>query len=141
YEWRWQRPGIAPRPFSQPLWDGSALDNKAILLYADQGLGDTLQFIRYASLVKERVGKVIVECQSSLLRLLAGVAGIDHLVPRGSPLPAFDVQASLGSLPGIFRTTLNTVPARVPYLHAAGHLVEHWRRKMSDVRCPMSGVK
>ena len=71
------------------------------MLYAEQALGDTIQFIRYAALVKQRGGTVLVECQAALTLLLDGCPGIDRLVPSGSPLPAFEVQAALLSLPGL----------------------------------------
>ena len=117
-EWRWQCKRFVPRPFPQPRWDGSPLAGRIILLHAEQGLGDTIQFIRYAPLVKERGGRVIVECQQELLGLLATCPGIDRLVPAGSALPPFDVYAALVSLPAILRTTLETIPANVPYLFA-----------------------
>ncbi|HEY9749802.1 MAG TPA: tetratricopeptide repeat protein, partial [Allocoleopsis sp.] len=116
YEWRWRRPHRRPRPFTQPLWDGSDLQGKTILLHAEQGFGDTIQFIRYAALVAERGGRVIVECQAPLLRLLSGVRGIGQLVAQEAPLPDFDVHTPLLSLPRLFGTTVNTVPAAVPYL-------------------------
>ena len=136
YDWRWTQPGFIRREFSQRLWDGTHLGGKTILLHAEDGLGDTLHFIRYASLVRERGGNVIVECQSALVRLLQGVPGISRLVAQGAPLPGFDVQAPLLSLPGIFHTVLETIPAKVPYLHADRNLVEHWRRELqkSDVK-------
>ncbi len=127
YEWRRAQPGIARPPFSQPLWDGADLRGRSILLYAEQGLGDTLQFIRYAPLVKERGGKVIVHCPAPLLCVLSSVAGIDRLAALGTALPAFDVHAPLLSLPGIFRTTLAAVPAKLPYLHVDPKLVDRWR--------------
>jgi Flp pilus assembly protein TadD len=130
YEWRWQVPGVTRRIFREPAWDGSPLNGKVILLYAEQALGDTIQFIRYAPLVKERGGTVIVECQPALTRLLAGCPGIDHLVPRGSPLPPFDVQAALLSLPGLLGTTLETLPANVPYVFADAGLVASWRQEL-----------
>src|SRR5262249_6732055 len=80
FDWRWRRKEFPPRPFSQPLWDGSSLAGRTILLHAEQGLGDTLQFIRYAPLVKRCGGKVIVECQEALLPLLATCSGIDQLI-------------------------------------------------------------
>src|SRR5208283_2879939 len=98
--WRWKQTSFAPPRFSQPCWDGSALTGKTILLHAEQGLGDTLQFIRYAPLVKQRGGNVMVECQPALVRLVSEVGGIDRLVAAGGSLPAFDVQAPLLSLPG-----------------------------------------
>lgn len=133
FEWRWWRKSFPPRPFQQPMWDGSPLDGRTILLHAEQGLGDTLQFIRYAPLVKQRGGFVIVECQPSLLPLLATCAGIDQLVASGSALPYFDVHAPLVSLPGILRTTLETVPAEVPYLFADPERVEHWRQAFAPI--------
>src|SRR5205823_15060238 len=109
YEWRWQVRGVTPRDFREPAWDGSPLGGRTILLYAEQALGDTIQFIRYARLVKERGGTVVVECQPPLARLLASCPGIDRVVPRGSALPPFDVQAALLSLPGLLGTTMESV--------------------------------
>ena len=88
------------------------------MLVAEQGLGDTLQFVRYAALVKQRGGTVLLECPAELVRLLQTCAGIDPIVTPGSPLPTFDVQVPLLSLPGILKTTLATMPAAVPYLAA-----------------------
>jgi Tfp pilus assembly protein PilF len=133
YEWRWTQLGVPPRSFTQPLWDGSALDGRVILLHAEQGLGDTLHFIRYATLVKELAGKVIVECQPELMRLLSGFPRMAQLVGRASPLPPFDVQAPLLSLPRIIGTSVDTIPAPIPYLHADP--------KLSEVVSPKSEVK
>ena len=133
YEWRWKCPELPERPFKQPLWDGGPLDGKTILLHAEQGLGDTIQFVRYARLVKQRGGRVIVVCQKTLLPLLAGCEGVERLVAQGDPLPPFDVHAPLLSLPRIFSTTLETVPADVPYLQAEPRLVEQWRRELDDL--------
>jgi Flp pilus assembly protein TadD len=127
YEWRWKRLAAPPRSLPQPLWDGSPLQGRTILLHAEQGLGDTIQFIRYAALVKRRGGTVLVECQPALVPLLTGCAGIDGLFARGSALPDFDVQAPLLSLPRILGTTLATVPTEVPYLTAEAGLVDFWR--------------
>jgi tetratricopeptide (TPR) repeat protein len=140
YEGRWTQGCTVRREFHQPLWDGSDLSGRTILLYAEQGLGDTLQFCRYAQLVKQRGANVIVECQPQLIALLSSLRGIDHLAAAGSQLPAFDVQAPLGSLPGILGTTLETIPADVPYLRAASRLIAHWRGELSEVRCPTSDV-
>jgi tetratricopeptide (TPR) repeat protein len=140
YEWRRQRKETASRNFPQPIWDGTPLDGRTILLHAEQGLGDTLQFIRYAPLVKEHGGTTVVECQPPLLRLLANCPGVDRLVPQGSRLPDVDVQAHILSLPGLFRTSLATVPATVPYLFADNQLVEHWRRELSAIRAFRVGI-
>ncbi len=130
YKWRWDIPNAVLRDFRQPIWDGSPLAGRTILLHAEQGLGDTIQFIRYAPQVKECGGTVVVECQPALIPLLGRSAGIDRLVVRGSALPAFDVHAPLLDLPRIFRTTLATIPAQVPYLEASPELVEHWRQEL-----------
>lgn len=110
YEWRWQGSELPKRDFAQPRWDGFWLDGRRILLYAEQGLGDTLQFLRFVPLVWEAGGTVIVECQPRLAPLLETLPSIDTVIPAGSPLPPFDVQAPLLSLPRIFRTTLETIP-------------------------------
>src|SRR5207249_2130391 len=98
YEWRWLTTLAVPRGFTTPLWDGSPLDGRTILLYAEQGLGDTLQFLRYVPLVKRYGGRVVVECQPPLAQLLSGFSGIDQLVPQGNDLPPHDVQYPLMSL-------------------------------------------
>lgn len=133
YEWRWKCPELPERPFKQPLWDGGPLDGKTIMLHAEQGLGDTIQFVRYARRVRQRGGRVIVVCQKTLLPLLAGCKDVDQLAAQGDPLPAFDVHAPLLSLPRIFGTTLETVPAEVPYLQTDQRLVERWRREVDEL--------
>jgi Tfp pilus assembly protein PilF len=140
YEWRWQIQELRNAPSSrrpEPRWDGSALDGKTILLHVEQGVGDTLQFIRYASVVKERGATVVVECPSALMGVLAGCPGIDRLVRQGGPLPACDVQAALLSLPGLCGTTLATIPAKVPYLIADRARVAHWQEGLAG----LSGFK
>jgi len=112
---------------------------RRILLHAEQGLGDTLQFVRYAPLVQQRGGFVILECQPPLVRLLAGAAGIDKLIARGHPLPDFDCHAPLLSLPSIFRTVLDTIPAAVPYLKASPEEVERWR-EIIESRAGAEGI-
>jgi Flp pilus assembly protein TadD len=130
YEWRWQCPDFREPPYPQPRWDGTALQGRTILLRFEQGIGDTLHFIRYARLVKERGGTVLAACPKNLTRLLSTCPGIDRLLVEGSPLPAFDVHAPLLSLPALFDTTLATVPATVPYLSAEPALVEQWRAEL-----------
>jgi tetratricopeptide (TPR) repeat protein len=130
YQWRWKTDQCPQRGFSQLLWDGQPLEGRTILLHAEQGLGDAIQFVRYAALVKRRGGGVIVECPRPLLSLLKNCAGIDRLVGRGDELPDFDVQAPLLSLPGIFHTSLGDIPAAIPYLFADPVLVECWRREL-----------
>jgi hypothetical protein len=116
YEWRWQFPECQMPSFEQPLWDGSALAGRTILLHCEQGLGDTLQFIRYAPLVQERGGRVVVWGPAALLSLLATCPGVAAVVDREDAPPHFDVHAPLLSLPRLLGTTLAAVPAHTPYL-------------------------
>lgn len=116
HEWRRRDSKYKQPVFPQPQWDGANLSGKAILLHAEQGLGDTLHFIRYVPLVKRRGGRVIVACQPPLVRLLASVKGVDQIIPMGTSLPDFDVYLPLPSLPWIFKTRSNSIPADVPYL-------------------------
>jgi Flp pilus assembly protein TadD len=130
YEWRWRCKDTFERAFDQPRWDGSPMDGRTILLHAEQGLGDTIQLVRYAPMVRERGGRIVLECQKPLERLLARSPGIDQLVTQGSALPPFDVRLPLLSLPGVFRTTLATVPGATPYVFADPDLVEYWRQEL-----------
>ena len=118
YEWRWKWKDFPSlkRNFAQPLWDGSNLNGRTILLHCEQGLGDSIQFIRYAPMVARLGGRVVVECPPQLKRLFQGVSGIDRLAGHHGELPTFDVQAPLLSLPHIFKTDLETIPNTVPYL-------------------------
>ncbi|MEG4628739.1 tetratricopeptide repeat protein [Microcoleus sp. AR_TQ3_B6] len=116
YEWRWRTPQLQPRQFKQPVWDGSDLQGKTILLHVEQGFGDSIQFIRYAPILRSRGAKVMVACYPELMRLFASVAGIEYLSASFEGLPEFDVHAPLMSLPRIVGTTLETIPANVPYL-------------------------
>jgi tetratricopeptide (TPR) repeat protein len=118
YEWRWKNPTFTTprRDFEQPQWDGGDLDGKTILVHAEQEIGDTLEFVRYAPLVADRGGRVALECRPPLRRLLETVAGVDRVVERGEALPDFDCHVPLMSLPRIFETRLDSIPDRVPYL-------------------------
>jgi tetratricopeptide (TPR) repeat protein len=135
YEWRWRckkTPSVSS--FDRPVWDGSDLAGRTILLQEEQGLGDTIQFIRYAQLVKARGGRVLVHCQAALIPLLAGCPGIDGIVDKNSAPPPFDVRVPLMSLPRLFGTELASIPGGVPYLavnadHAAG-----WQDQLAAVR-------
>ena len=109
------------RTFEQPTWTGESFAGKRLLVWAEQGLGDTFMFVRYLHLVKALGGEVILEAQPILLDVVATCRGVDWLVPAGTPLPAFDLQVSLMSLPRVFRTDLSNLPAEVPYLRAPGN--------------------
>lgn len=114
YEFRWGK-GELP-PFTQPLWDGTALEGKTILLYCEQGYGDAIQFIRYVPSVVDRGGRVVVNCREALADLFSGIPGVSQVIAMGNPLPPFDCYALLMSLPHLLGTTLETIPAQIPYL-------------------------
>jgi tetratricopeptide (TPR) repeat protein len=131
FEWRWKVEGLLfQRKFLQPLWDGSDITGNTILLYAEQGLGDTIQFIRYASLVARRCAAVIVESQKELKLLLQNVEGVNRIMEYGEPLPEFDVRCPLLNLPSLFDTSLDNIPNRIPYVTAEPVLVNKWRDKI-----------
>jgi tetratricopeptide (TPR) repeat protein len=143
YEWRWREAqvGIYKRSFVQPLWLGvEPLEGKTILLHAEQGLGDTLQFCRYAKLVKARGARVIVEVPVPMKSLMAGVEGIDQVVAYGEPLPPFDVQTPLLSLPLAFRTDHATMPVDVPYVQASHERMERWQARLGARTRPRIGI-
>ncbi len=104
----------------QHVWDGTPPDGRRVLVRCYHGLGDTVQFIRYAPWLRRRAAEVIVWAQPALLPLLAGVPGVDRLLPLhdGRPEAAFDVDVEIMELPHLFRSTLDTLPNAVPYLHA-----------------------
>ncbi len=123
YEWRRCAPAaaITPRHFAQPLWRGDvAIAGRTILLHAEQGFGDTIQFCRYVALVRERGARVVLEVEAPLCRLMRGVAGASLILAKGDALPDFDLHCPLPSLPRAFATRLDTIPARTPYLRVPG---------------------
>ncbi len=126
YEWRWRVPGLLPpKPrLTQPEWNGGDLAGRTLLLHAEQGFGDTLQFIRYVALLAARGAKVLVQCQPALVSLLGTVTGVSAVFTEGATLPAYDTHASLLSLPRLCGTTLENVPPNVPYLRAERGLVK-----------------
>jgi hypothetical protein len=108
-----------PRHF-QCVWDGTPLDGKRVLVRCYHGLGDTIQFIRYAKLLKEIAAEVIVWAQPALMDLLKTVEGVDQVIPLNDAAPgvSYDVDCEVMELPFIFRSTVETIPATIPYLHA-----------------------
>jgi tetratricopeptide (TPR) repeat protein/predicted O-methyltransferase YrrM len=127
YEWRWQRKQTPARSFMEARWDGSPLAGRTLLIYMEQGLGDMVQFIRFAAHVKLRGGRILVECPGFVAPLLARCAGIEELVIEGSPLPRFDWQIPIMSLPGVLGITLESIPNQVPYVLVEPARVERWR--------------
>ncbi len=130
YEWRWHSPAAHRRAFTQPRWDRSSPAGGTVLLHAEQGLGDTLQFCRYVPLVA-RHARVVLEAPAPLLRLLGGLEGVAELVATGDPLPAFDRQCPLLSLPLAFGTRLSGIPAETPYLQPLASDAARWRARLA----------
>jgi len=120
FEWRWKLPDFTTPPprYEQPQWDGRGLNGKRIFLYCEQGYGDVIQFSRYATLVAARGGQVMLGCPKPLQPLMETVPGVAEVVTVRQDLPPFDTHAPLMSLPFIFGTTLETIPATIPYIHA-----------------------
>jgi tetratricopeptide (TPR) repeat protein len=136
YEWRWKTGTFADkrREFCRPLWLGdTAVCGKTVLLHAEQGFGDTIQFIRYAPLLIERGAKVICEVQAELRPLLSQFDALE-VIARGEVLSSFDMHCPLLSLPFAFRTTLETIPADIPYLKASAERIARWRDRLPSDR-------
>jgi tetratricopeptide (TPR) repeat protein len=134
YEWRWRTPRLAPaaRAYPQPQWRGEAGEGRALLLWAEQGFGDTIQFCRYAALAHDRGFRVVLEVQPPLARLLKDVQGVDQLVAQGEPLPPFDLHCPLLSLPLALDTRLETIPGSASCLVADASEAVRWAGRLGD---------
>jgi len=134
FEWRWQTQHFAAirRTWAMPQWQGERIKGDTVLVHAEQGFGDTLQFARYLPLLAARVAKVIVECPSPVAGLVAGVAGVDDVVAAGQPLPDFDAHIPMMSLPGAFRTAERDIPADVPYLSVPDAAINAWNGRFGE---------
>jgi tetratricopeptide (TPR) repeat protein len=133
HEWRTRCESLAnPAEFDKPRWTGEPLDGKTILLHPEQGLGDILQFVRYAPMVTARGGKVLLQCQPPLVRLLQNDLGISQVISVTDPLPEFDVHCPVMSLPFVFGTEIGSIPAQIPYLFADPEDAAAWRLKLEN---------
>jgi len=131
YESRWIQPDAKERRnFAQPLWTGQDLTDKTILVHAEQGFGDSFQFVRYVPLLAQRGARVVMVVQPDVQSLLGRIVGVAEVVTSGSNLPAFDYQCPMLSLPGGFETTLQSIPATVPYLAAEPSRIAHWQEQL-----------
>jgi tetratricopeptide (TPR) repeat protein len=137
YEIRTRRKKNATRIFPEPLWRGEPLHGARILLHAEQGLGDTLQFLRYVPMVQAAGGTVILDVQRSLLRLAAELPGIAALVATGDPLPPFEWHCPLMSLPAAFGTAIESIPAQVPYLRVPAEA----KQSAESLEWPVDGLR
>ena len=129
FEWRWRCPtfGHLIRDFGKPAWNGEELSNKTILFHSEQGLGDTLNFVRYAAILAQRGARVIVEAQPALASLLVDVPGVSAAISRGEKLPEFDYHIAMMSVPRVVKTTLETIPNEMPYILPPAIAHENWR--------------
>jgi Flp pilus assembly protein TadD len=128
------------RESHEAAWRGEDIAGRTILLHAEQGLGDDIQFVRYVSLVAARGATVLLQVHRGLKSLLRGVSGADVVLESDEPLPSFDLQCSLMSLPLAFRTELHSIPASVPYLYAEPQRVAAWRERLGPRRRMRIGI-
>ena len=138
YEWRWNTSQLssARRGFIQSQWRGEPAEGRTLLIHAEQGFGDTIQFCRYAPLAAKRGLRVILEVQEPLLRLLRDLPGVDVVLPRGADLPAFDLHCPMLSLPLALHTTLSTIPTAPSWPAADQSRANAWRSRLARVCGP-----
>jgi tetratricopeptide (TPR) repeat protein len=138
YEARWRRAGMpAQKSRGRPLWLGDyPLARKTVLLHAEQGLGDTIQFARYVPLLAATGARIVLELQPELTMLLARLDGGATIVPRGEALPPYDAHCPLGSLPLALRTEADNVPAQIPYLSADDASLAKWSSRIGALARP-----
>ena len=142
YEYRWHAAGRAgPPAFDAPQWDGNAdLQGKTLYLHAEQGFGDTLQFLRYASLAAERGATVLLGVPPELKTLAASCPGVTQILTTGDAAPGFDYHCPLMSLPLAFGTMVDSIPVKVPYLTAAAQAVAAWSNKLGPKQALRIGL-
>ncbi|AZQ56007.1 tetratricopeptide repeat protein [Burkholderia cenocepacia] len=143
YEWRLRDAQLArhARAFVQPVWRGDEpLDGRTILIHAEPGIDDTLQFCRYVPLVAARGARVVLEVPPSLRALMMSLGGAARVIARGEPLPAFDCHVPLPSLPYAFRTEIDSIPGAAAYLHADPQRVRQWDTLLGARRRPRIGI-
>jgi tetratricopeptide (TPR) repeat protein len=135
YDWRWKVPGLVKErmEFTVPKWNGENLAGRRIMLHSEQGYGDAIQFSRYASLVTQRGGRVVLNIQDELVRLFSGFRGAERVVGWNQPRPEIDLHCPLLDLPGIFNTTLQTIPATERYLSPDPALAAIWKERVRKV--------
>lgn len=143
FEWRWQRsPFLASlKAMPEPLWDGRLeIAGRTLLLHAEQGFGDTIQFARYAPLLAERGARVIIGAHRPLKPLLETVAGVSAVIASGDEMPRFDLHCALMSLPALLGTSIETIPATVPYVRTDSARRERWAARLGPRIRPRIGL-
>lgn len=135
YQWRLRDKTLVRCQHAAPLWDGSPLAGKTLLLEAEQGLGDTIQFVRYAAEIRRLhpAARILLAVEKPLFPLLRDIAGPDLVLPQNHPRPSFDIWAPLMSLPGILQHDASSFPARVPYLPTNPSLAAKWRERLANL--------
>ncbi len=142
YEWGWEagERGVK-REFSQPKWlGGNSINGKTILIIAEQGLGDYIQFCRYIPMLVEIGAKVIIECSANLKPLFSTIKSEFQLIEEGEPLPNFDTYCPVMSLPLAFKTTLENIPNQTPYLFVDQEKRDKWRKILGEKKRPRVGI-
>ena len=139
FEWRWKMAQLNDRELPVPQWDGKPLDGRTILVHAEQGIGDTFQFIRYLPFVKQKGGRVVFACSKRLHTVLQNAPGIDDVASFDASLPGCDCHAPLMALPRLFRTTLEAIPCEVltyeqmtPAANTGANSLGKYRRQGSE---------
>ncbi len=132
YKWFWKLKGTNDFHFSQPQWDGSKIEGKTLLVYAEQGYGDTIQFIRYIPLITETGAEVILLCQEELKELFLNLRNLKQVITFGEKLPHFDFYCSILMLPAIFQTTLENIPVNIPYIFTEQSLINEWHERLDN---------
>ena len=143
YDWR-SRMAEFPSPrrdFTSPRWDGVFRPGLTLLVHDEQGVGDTMQFVRFAQIAQARGARVIVECNTQLTRLLTGMPGVHQVIGRTSPIPPHDAHVPLLSLPQELGVSLAGIPANVPYLRAEPELAAHWGARLSRLPAFQTGLR
>ncbi|MGA2583461.1 MAG: tetratricopeptide repeat protein [Tepidisphaeraceae bacterium] len=140
YEWRWKvrELPLPPNAFKRPNWQGESLRGKHLVLYQEQGWGDVIQMIRFVPRLIEMGAEISIACEQLLHRALAGIGPVKHWIANLGRLPEFDVRCPLMSLPHRLGTTLETIPAKIPYLRADSAMSEQWRNRIAE---KSSGLK
>ncbi|MBL6947078.1 MAG: glycosyltransferase family protein [Rhodospirillales bacterium] len=144
YSWRRRDPDdpvFRVRAYKQPLWDGEDLTGKTILAYPEQGLGDTLQFVRYLPMLRQTGAHVIFDAPLPMARLFKDLDGVDTMLQSGDTIPPFDFHISLMELPRLFHTTLETIPAGGAYLKADDGLIGDWAERLGQKQDPKQGLR
>jgi Flp pilus assembly protein TadD len=134
FEWRRALLGFPSLPDTIPEWRGGMLTGRTILLYGEQGLGDVLQFVRYASIAAAVGAKVVLQAPRPLVRLLASVPGVTQVIAEGQPLPPVDCHLPLLSMPLVVGTRLETIPTNIPYLRPDPAEMAEWAERLRDIQ-------